>query len=117
MFPNLWAKLQALWNSGVQAVEAQFSADEKFVLGLFQPVLASAEANVLQDLLTFIIAVLSQAQGSKTLSEWETAVLNALEATGSELLDLATKLGSTLLQALIALAMSKLPTTHPVNAG
>lgn len=114
-FNSLWAKFVAIFNGVVEVAEVEFSADEKAILALMQPLLASAEAATVQDLITFIKGVLSQAKTAKDLPTFESDVLNALQATGSELLALAKSLGSNLLQALIAFVLASLPTTHPAN--
>jgi hypothetical protein len=114
-FSTLWAKIEA-WIAGkFKAAEVVFTADEQALLTLMQPLLAAAEAAALADLVTFIRGVLSQASTAKDLASWETAILNALEATGSSLLAVAKALGSNLLQALIAFVLAQLPAVHPAS--
>lgn len=109
MFTTLWTKLSALFTGAVQVAEAAFTADEQKLLAIFKPLLAAAEAAALQDLIVFIRGVLSQAATATDLATLETVVLNALEATGSELEVVAKSLGSNLLQALIAFVLANLP--------
>lgn len=115
-FKTIWDKLAAWFAGEISAAEVEFSKDEKAILAFIRPLLASTEASALQDLITFIIAVLSQAKTAQDLPTWETAVLMGLESTGSELFGLAQGLGSNLLQALIGFALAKLPASHPAVA-
>lgn len=109
-FTTLWDKIKA-WISGeAQVAKVELTKDEQAVLALVQPLLGSAESAVLQDLVVFATGVLTQAKASKSLADWETAVLNALQTVGGELLTLAESLGSNLLQSLIGLILAKLAT-------
>jgi len=106
---TLWDKIKAWIGGEVQTVSVVLSADEQALLSLFQPLLASAEASALQDLLTFIRGVLTTTPAQSSLDAWETIILQGLEKLGGELATLAKSLGSNVLQGLIAFTLAALP--------
>ena len=111
--PTLWDKIVAWFSNAEQVVVTEFNKDEQALLALVQPLFGAAEATAIQAMVHFITGALSQSTASKTLPEWETAILNGMQTTGSELLALAESLGSNVLQALIGLVLQRLSTAKP----
>jgi hypothetical protein len=68
----------------------------------------SAEASALADLKGVVTTFLQTAEKGLSLPDLETAFVNGLKTSGSELLAVVESLGSTLFQALIGLVLSKL---------
>lgn len=102
---SFWSNIVSWWNG--TAVPA-LQADEKELLALLQPLFGAAEAAALQDLVVFVKGVLTQVQAGQDLASLESAVLNALEAVGGNLLSIGKGLGSNVLQALIGLILAQL---------
>jgi hypothetical protein len=106
--PSAWSKFEALMASAGQAIGAEFSKDEKAVLALVQPLLGAAEGMAVQDLIAFVEKEITAAESAKSLADWETALMNSLEAEEAQLLGVAQSLGSNLFQSLIGLVLQKL---------
>lgn len=102
-----------LTNAG-KWLEAEFEGAANQVWGVVRQVFHAQEPQVVATILTAVTAFLTsmEAEVAKgtTLENLETAFLNWLHPEEAVLLEDAKTLGSTMLQALIALAIKDLPT-------
>jgi hypothetical protein len=105
---TLWDKIKTWLAGAAHAAEVELSNDEKALMALIRPLFGQAEAAALQSLVHFITGAVTAVGTSRTLADWESAILNGLGAAESELLPLARGLGSDLLQALIGLVLGRL---------
>lgn len=117
---TLWDKISTWAESALVVVEADASAavqtaekllnwEEQQLVGLLQPLFATAEANAMQDLTLFLRGVLTSVKDVSSLPDWETAVMNSLGVVGGDLLKTAETLGSNSLQVLIGMLLAQLP--------
>lgn len=107
---TLWDKFEQLVATDAGEAKVFLTAEEKEVLAIAKPILASAEVTALADLKTEAITFLQGLAGAATMSlpDLETALLDAWGATRPELVALAHNLGSTLFQAIIGLLIKQL---------
>ena len=117
---TLWDKISEWAQSTLTTVEADASAavqqaekllswEEQQLVGLLQPLFAAAEANAMQDLTLVLRGVLTSVKNVSSLPDWETAVMNALQVVGGDLLKTAEQLGSNSLQVLVGMLLAQLP--------
>lgn len=114
---TLWDKVKVWFSAEEQTVVMFLSHEEQLLVSLFKPILASAEAALVSELKVFITAVLVTAQGSKTLPDWETAIMNGLKLGGKNLVGIVENMGSNAFQALIGLLLTQISSSNNAAPG
>ena len=117
--PTVWEKIAVLFGFGAQAgltpdqitatqqgEHRDFTAGEKVVVGLFEPILNVAEQDGLGDLAQFLTAIAGLSSVT-SVSKAASIVNGALEAEGGTMQKQAIALGQTAVSTLIAAALTK----------